>query len=124
MELGVAAIVNDGGGIVGEAEELVDDVGTRLLGAPGPKVCAAADGDEELVPAAAGGLKMMMSHKQKKKQLQRQTGLKLTVYNLSFTSVNSRSTMNHSLNPDFGPKQQSQSFCVCVQSTSQSCRCV
>lgn len=51
--MGVAAVVDRGGGAVGEVKELVDHIGTRVLGASGPKTSTALDSDEELVPTAA-----------------------------------------------------------------------
>lgn len=52
----MAAVVNGGGGIVGEVKELVDNIGTGLLGAGGLELSAVLDGDEEFIPATGGGL--------------------------------------------------------------------
>lgn len=53
VELGVAAGVDGGGGIVGEVEELVNHIRAGLLGAAGLQVCAALHADAEFIPAAA-----------------------------------------------------------------------
>lgn len=61
VELGVAAVVDCGGWVVGEVRELVDHIGARLQGSSGLQVSAALDRDVKLIPAAAAGWKRLQA---------------------------------------------------------------
>lgn len=67
--MGVAAVVDGGGGAVGKVKELVDHIGTRLLGPSGPKTSTALNGDEELVPTAGVCLRLGTEMKETKVKL-------------------------------------------------------